>query len=254
TDADVHFKEGVLKKAIAVAMHDKLDHFALLPEIEATGFWQEMFVATFAFTLLFAARLDKVENPKSKAFAGIGAFNLVRREAFERTEGFPWLRMEIADDFGVGLLLKRHGGRMKLALANEEMSIRWYESLREMVRGLEKNTFSVIGRFSYLRGIAFLVGWSALLLGPWIGLFYPITSVRIVAVVAFFVTFSVLAIMAKLLSRRMLPILMVPVVGQWIGQFSLLRSMYHCWQRGGVTWRGTTYPIEELRKNQRVKI
>ncbi len=41
---------------------------------------------------------------------GIGAFNLVRKTALDRTPGFAWLRMEIADDVGLGKMIVDAGG------------------------------------------------------------------------------------------------------------------------------------------------
>jgi hypothetical protein len=32
-------------------------------------------------------------------------------------------------------------------------------------------------------------------------------------------------------------------------QYALLRSMFQALWRGGVTWRGTFYPLKELRRN-----
>ncbi len=38
------------------------------------------------------------DNPRSGAYSRVGSFNLLRRKASERTAGFEWLRLQVADD------------------------------------------------------------------------------------------------------------------------------------------------------------
>lgn len=64
----------------------------------------------YASMMIFAAGVMwKVQEPESKVTAGVGAFNLVRRSAFDKTQGFEWLRMEPADDMAllmIGAMIK----------------------------------------------------------------------------------------------------------------------------------------------------
>ncbi len=76
---------------------------------------------------------------------GIGAFNLVKRSAFEKTPGFAWLRMEVIDDVGLGLMLKRSGFRTHALNGLGAVELNWYSSLWEMIKGLEKNLFPALG-------------------------------------------------------------------------------------------------------------
>jgi hypothetical protein len=65
---------------------------------------------------LTLARPWEAIDPTSKKAIGTGAFNLVRRSAFDKTPGMEWLRMEVAEDIGVGLMMKRFGGKPGIAL------------------------------------------------------------------------------------------------------------------------------------------
>ena len=105
----------------------------------------------FAATFTVALRLWAVANPKSDAFIGVGAFNLVRRAALERTEGLAWLRLEVADDVGLGMMLKRSGARSRLVSGHGLLGLYWYRTLREMAHGAEK-AYSSAAQCSLLRG------------------------------------------------------------------------------------------------------
>ena len=82
--------------------------------------------ALFARTFMVALRLWSVADAKSDACIGIGAFNLVRRAALDRTDGFAWLRMGGGDDLGLGMMLKQAGGRCCLVHARGLVGLHWY--------------------------------------------------------------------------------------------------------------------------------
>ncbi|MGH7930740.1 MAG: glycosyltransferase, partial [Candidatus Binatia bacterium] len=141
TDADVHFAFGSLRRALAIVLHQKVDHLALIPRTIQNSFWLEVAVSAFGLLFLLTTRAARVNEPDSNAFVGIGAFNLVKAERFRRTPGFEWLRLEPGDDVALGMMMKQAGATARLALAYEELSVQWYPSVAAMFQGLEKNLF-----------------------------------------------------------------------------------------------------------------
>src|SRR5215813_1207526 len=141
TDADVHFSPGALRRAIAFALDQRTDHLALIPRTIHKSFWLEVAVNAFAFFFLVTTRAAGINLPGSKAFVGIGAFNLVSAKAFHRTPGFEWLRLEPGDDVALGFMLKQAGGTTRLAFAQEELSVQWYPSVAAMFQGAREKPF-----------------------------------------------------------------------------------------------------------------
>jgi len=75
TDADVHFSPGVLRRVIAWSVHRQLDHLAAAPEIWPTGLLIDAAVSAFLRSFCIGMRIWAVENPRSGAYIGVGAFN-----------------------------------------------------------------------------------------------------------------------------------------------------------------------------------
>lgn len=251
TDADVHFREGALRKAVASAEADELSQLTLMPRMKMPGFWQEVCFDGFLTGVALNVDFDGMEDPDSDSFAGIGAFNLLRRDVLEAHEGFEPLRMEIADDFGIGKLAKAYGGRCRAAMADEYLHLTWYESLGAMIRGMEKNTFAALGHYSYLRVAALLLGWTAVFAGPFLAVAAGgWMSAAGGAALAACATFGLYA--AARFERPKTTFLLAPL-GIWILMYVLLRSAFLCWRRGGIEWRETRYPLAELREAQTVK-
>jgi glycosyltransferase involved in cell wall biosynthesis len=256
TDADVHFASGTLRRAIALVLHQKIDHLALVPRTIQKSFWLELAVSAFGLLFLFTTRAANVNQPGSKAFIGIGAFNLVNSERFHRTPGFEWLRLEPGDDVGLGMMMKHAGATTRLAFAHENLSIRWYPSLGAMFKGLEKNLF---GPGSHYRWWLLLlqvgVIWM-IALAPFVawafGLVFGSLSLCFAGGAAICMQVILSVFLAKERPIRSLYVLLFPV-GMLLISAMMLRSGYQCVKNGGIDWRGTHYSIDELRAGQRVK-
>jgi hypothetical protein len=253
TDADVHFAPGTLRKAVADALHGQLDHLVLMPGFREASFGMNVVLSAFLNGFLLFVRPASIGRPRSRAFAGAGAFNLIRRAALERTGGFEWLRMEVVDDVGLGLMLHRAGARGGFAVAFREVNVRWYPTVGALVRGLEKNLFAG-ARYSLFRLFASLPGIAALLLAP--GASLVIRSVPVLWTAGAAAALSLIAVALVLKARHRLPLLpaLLSPAGTAVLAVAMLRSGVRCALRGGIDWRGTFYPLGELRRGQRLII
>ena len=178
TDADVHFQTGTLRKAVGYCEHEGLDHLAAFPDVWSAGFVVDAMLSVFLRHFsLFVTRPSAMEKADSRAFLGVGAFNLVRRKALEATEGFEWLRLEVADDMGLGLMMKRSGARCGVVAAFGHVGLHWYRSVAEAARGTEK-AWATLSHFSLARTLATVLVVLAAEMSPFL-LLLPLASERL---------------------------------------------------------------------------
>ena len=260
TDADVHMAPGMLRRAMAYAVHHSIDHLAAVPDLWPSSLPVDAILALFGRTFSVAMRLWAVADPKSDAFIGVGAFNLVRREALDRTGGLSWLRLEVGDDAGLGMMLKESGARCCLVNAHGLLGLHWYRTLREMAHGAEK-AYATAARCSLVRMLVLVVVLVAMEWAPLVALARAgqISPVRLipgllwsgVAMLAAAVGSSV--ILARWSSSRLLPALLFPLAAV-VAAGIMLRSGWLGYRRGGIMWRGTLYPKDQLLAGRRLKI
>jgi cellulose synthase/poly-beta-1,6-N-acetylglucosamine synthase-like glycosyltransferase len=254
TDADVHFGPHALEIAVKDAIARGLDHLTVLPWVPSGSFWHEVALGAFAAAYMIMTRLDQVGRPGSKAFAGVGAFNLVRRAALERSEGFAWFRMEVADDVALAMVLLEAGAKPGFEVSTSLVSVVWYKDLREMMRGLEKNSFGLFAYYSFLRLVPQSAGFLAWIVGPYVALFVrapewiaPLGAATVLLSTVF------LLLVGRVGQRRWYAAVLMPI-GQLVMLWTVLLSARACYRQGGIDWRGTHYSIAELKKNQKLKL
>ena len=257
TDADVYFQPSAVRHAVSYAVHHGVDHLACLPEISGhSSFWLDVAIRAFLFLLCPSVRLPEINREGSRWPAGIGAFNLVEAATFKRTPGFEWLRMEPADDLGLGLMVKKSGARTRLLNADGAIRVAWYESVGAMVKGLEKNSFGPGAYYSYLRQFAIvLLLWSlasAPLASLLAGLLLGDATLFIAGAIAHIATVVIAFVMPRKTAREFFASLCLPI-GIALLSLILLRSAYQCLRHNGIDWRGTHYGLAELRRGQRVR-
>ena len=254
TDADVHIRPDTLTKTIAFAESEQKDFLTVIPRFLPTGNPFLDAAATQSIYGIFAgARVWNVEDPNARQVAGFGAFILVRRSAFEKTRGFEWLRLEVADDLGIGLLMKQSGARCSLLNARDDVSLHFYGSIAEIKSSHEKGGFAIMGRYSLARLFIFAMLFLALDLLPFAG-FLPVGVpwLPVLWIIAVAFRIGVLGVFVYPIKRPILSAILFPM-GSLIHNLLLIRSGFVGWRNQGVLWRGTFYPVDLLRKGQRVR-
>ncbi|WAS93809.1 glycosyltransferase [Nannocystis punicea] len=245
SDADIHLAPGTLERVVAWAEREGVDHVAALPSMTATR-TLEPTLAGFFRMLTTLLPLTAVADPASKTAAGSGAFNLVRRSALDRSPGLEWLKMEIADDFALGVMLKRSGARQAMIVGGEFVRLEFYPSFAVLQRSLERTGANE----PVLIVIAAIAVLAALELGWLVGFAHP-GPASWLALATFVVAASTQVAVGRWLSMPRWPAVLpgasiIPL--GWV----LIRSAVLAWRRGGVVWRGTFYPTAVVRAGIRL--
>ncbi|MEI7026912.1 glycosyltransferase [Paenibacillus sp. y28] len=250
-DADVNLQPDAIRDAVAYMQQHETDHLTLAPTIK-TGDWMlKQFVSFFFFTFFMFFRPWRANRDKQRRFGiGIGAFNLIRRDAYERIGTHRAFAMRPDDDLQLGMQVKRSGLRQRFLLGLDSAEVEWYPNISKAITGLEKNLFS---GFDYRLGYALLGILLQLLFfvfpfaGIWIAYWFggPWVSAAYLASIA--IMLSLYAVFIRKLSRSSgieAPFLPLAAL---VMAYTFIRAVFLTLRRGGITWRGTFYSLEELK-------
>lgn len=246
TDADVIFAPDVLRRALTFAARNNADHFVLYPTLILHGWAERMLIAFFQSVSAMAARPWKISDPRARRdYIGVGAFNLIRRPVYEALGGYEALRMEVLEDMRLGYCIKRAGYAQRVAFGKDLIRIRWAESAWGILQNLTKNMYSAF-RFRTALVVCACVGLVFLCLTPFLALAFP-GAARWAGVVTL-VALLLLNLRYWRLTNISPAYLLLFPIATLLFLWTLLRSMVLVLWRGGVLWRGTLYPLRELRR------
>jgi glycosyltransferase involved in cell wall biosynthesis len=246
TDADVLFKPDSLRRAMAYAESERADHLVLFPRMIMKRVGERMMIAFFQTMFVFGHRPWKVANPKTQDHMGVGAFNLIRRSVYEAVGTYAALRMEVLDDMKLGKVVKNAGFAQRVAFGEDLISIRWANGAMGVVNNLTKNFFAVLS-FQWWRTLVTAFGLGFLNLMPFLGVWLAHGWARAPYAVALLSMFLIYVGMSWRSSIPPYYFVLHPV-SSVLFVYILLRSMFHALWNDGIVWRGTRYPLEELRK------
>jgi cellulose synthase/poly-beta-1,6-N-acetylglucosamine synthase-like glycosyltransferase len=246
TDADVIFKRDSLRRAIAYAEAESADHLVLLPRFIMKRPGERMMIAFFQMLFVFGHRPWKVADPKSKDHMGVGAFNLVRRNVYEAVGGYQVLRLEVLDDMKLGKIIKNAGYAQRNVFGGDLISLRWAKGAIGVIRNLTKNSFAVLS-FQWPRVLLSCFVLAFLNLGPFLGVWLAHGWAILPFAIALASMFGIYVGMSWKSDVRSYYFLLHPV-STILFLYIMLSSMILAMGRGGVVWRGTCYPLEELKR------
>lgn len=248
TDADVVMHPLALRKAMSHVAAGRLDHLTVVPETTMPGPWLRVLAGTFGFGLLVLIQPWKMRDPGSRRHIGIGAFNLVRARTYHELGGHRAIAMRPDDDVKLAKLFKDHGCRQDVLLGRGMISVEWYTSVRDMVRGLTKITFSGVN-YSASRVVLGTVPAVVFHIWPFIGPWVTTGAAQLIHSATAALIVCVFGVVLAAQGVRPYHAVLFPVAVlvllyiQW-------KSMVVALHSGGITWRGTHYPLELLKANK----
>lgn len=246
TDADVMFRKDTLRRAVAYAEAERADHVVLFPKIIMKRFSEKMMIAFFQLLFVFGHRPWKVADPKAKDHLGVGAFNLVRRGVYEAVGTYERLKMEVVDDMKLGKVIKNAGFRQRVVFGDDLIRIRWARGARGVVDNLTKNFFAVMS-FQAWRALLSCAGMAFLNLMPFFGVIFAPGWSRVPYAIALASMFCLYGGIWRQAEIHPWYFLLHPV-STTLFIYTMLRSTFVTLWNDGVMWRGTKYPLKELRK------
>jgi len=142
--------------------------------------------------------------------------------------------------------VKKAGYAQRNVFGEDLISLRWAKGAFGIVNNLTKNFFAVLS-FQWPRTVGSVIALAFLNLGPFIGVWLAHGWARLPYVIA---VLSLFAIYCGMSRRSDVPpyYFFLHPVSTTLFMYTLVRSMVHTLANDGIVWRGTKYPLEELRK------
>lgn len=248
TGADVILSPDCTDRAVRNAIDNGLDHLTMPPEIVCRSVLLRSIVAAFTLVFEMTQRPWRAGDPRSQEHVGVGAFNLIRKDAYETSGTHRAIRMRPDDDMKLAKLLKGHGFKQGVAYGAGLLSVEWHQTLPGAVRALSKSMFSGL---DYRIG-ATVAGVLMLLLTNVLSVFYlfsrnttgTLSRLNIIS------TFLIYTYRARLFEDET-PWWYATLhpIGICVFIYAVLRSAATTIVNGGIEWRETRYPLKELKDN-----
>jgi len=247
TDADVTMHKDTLSKAITYAVENKLDHLTLQERHPCNQYWFKTLMLAHYVSYNMTMKPWRIRYLWSRKSMGRGAFNLVRTQAYQECGGHKTIAMECLDDLKLGALFKKNGYMQDIVDGQDFVEFKWYSSLKEMITGLEKNSFAYFNYklFPILRDFIFAL---LFFIWPFIAATFFKGWVQGLNLINIGLTLYLFLFVAKQYGVLKRYAFSYPI-GMSILLFTVWNSVSAVYRHKGVVWRGTHYSIEKLKKS-----
>ena len=243
TDADIVFHPDAISRALGYAVNNQLDHMTILPDLVSGSALLNSVFATLCIMLMIHMKPWDAKNPKSKSSSGIGAFNLVRRSAYEKIGTHAKIRLRPDDDLQLGMKIKLANLRQDVLAAKGYICLEWYKSLREFGNGLLKNSFATADYklTTAIANVLFIL--IAIALPMPVMFIFGTTAIRLMAALMLLCHITYMILVPP---NKWWYAFMIPFSGFFIA-WIFLKAAVITVKQGGIYWRDSFYSLEMLK-------
>lgn len=248
TDADVVLEETTVARAVGYVLDNHLDHLTLLFRNVSRGWLLNCLILDSAIGLMVLFRPWLARKSDTGWFVGIGAFNMVKKTAYCAVGGHQTIKMHPIDDMMLGKTLKQGGFVQDCLLAYDFVTIPWYESVRAMIDGLQKNMFTLLHYRLLLVPVVVAAVMVPSILPVW-GVILTDGYVQAICLLTVATRLAGFYLGMHLLG---LPWWYLPgaLITPYISCYIVVKSAYTTVKNRGIMWRGKHYTLAELKETE----
>ena len=247
TDGDIIFSSSCLQQAVEYALLKKLDHLTLIPRFTGKNLLSRAFASHLFLLIVAMGRPWRASMPSTPEYVGLGAFNFLKRSTYMDIGTHKAISLRPDDDAKLGKLVKKNGFKQEMAFGKELIQIEWYQNLRQVIKGFEKNTGAISEYRPFLTILSYPFGF-IMNIFPFVGLFSGNLFTRLSCLWVVLVIFAMYGVFSKYSANPTWHAFLHPVEGL-ISIYASCIALFKTLKTGSVTWRGTEYPVETLKRN-----
>jgi cellulose synthase/poly-beta-1,6-N-acetylglucosamine synthase-like glycosyltransferase len=244
TDGDVVYRADTMRRAVGYAEQSRADHLVLFPTMIMKSVGERMMIGFFQAMFVFGNRPWKVADPDAFDFLGVGAFNMIRKSAYEKIGTYEAMRLEVIDDLWLGKAVKENRLAQRIVFGNGLISLHWAKGAMGVVGNLTKNFFALM-RFKWWIAVLAMIGLAYFNIAPFIGVLVAPGWSKLGYAVALVAIAGLYGGMSRKSNVSPMYFFAHPV-GAVLVIYTLMKSTWLVLSQGGVTWRGTKYALDEL--------
>ncbi len=241
-DADIILKPGIITAAVEHLEKNHLDLVSLMAQLRMKNIYERLFMPAFIyfFKLLYPFQLSNRADTSTAAAAG--GFILARTHALRQAGAFESIKDAIIDDCSLASKVKKAGFRTWIGLTRSVVSIRSYESIKDIWHMVERTAFAQL-RYSWLLLILATVIMIILFFWPVLGLFSIDNEIAVLCIAALlFMCITYLPVI-KFYHQPSLLALSLPAAAMLFMAMTWSSALSHLAGKGAC-WKGRCYRRE----------
>ena len=149
-DADVLHGAGTVANLGLIACNGHYDLVSFMVKLHCESLPEKLLIPAFVYFFFMLYPPAWIRDTRRSTAGAAGGCMLVRAETLERAGGLEAIRSALIDDCSLARLLKQHGGRLWIGLADQSQSLRRYETFSDVEHMVSRTAFHQLKHSSLL--------------------------------------------------------------------------------------------------------
>ena len=252
TDADTKHHPKSLDATIQHAIEQSYDVLSIIPKQHVVHFWEQVTVPFIHLLYMSYMPNDLLYKTKHSIFTAANGQALLCKKSFYNTiGGHQAVFNSIAEDIDLGIITKKHNGKLGMISAGNLISCRMYKNRKEVFEGFSKNSFATL-RFDAGMLLVFITHLFLTYILPFFLVpYYILTANTIMISVIIFQICCILLLrftIARFFGNPWYHMFLQPLTAASFIVLSINSAIWFM-RKKGTTWKGRSYTMLQKASN-----